>query len=185
MPPNDGLFSITHFLYGWQKIFTNQKSSSKQDRHVLLISFYSKIDNKKLIFLAGLNIKDIEFDFRMGCIPVFFPLFMNIKHTIYKFFIYDFLFLVFQNYPMHLILTQNNHNYHWNFSKTKLKYKIWMNDPISQRFDLKSQQNHFLLFLPSQKFIIHTNIQIHAKGSIFIAKTIVLNAPNNVLDKTQ
>ena len=129
----------------------------------------------------GLNIKNVEFDFRMGCIPVRFLRILNTQSINFWFMI--FLYLDFQNYPMHVILTQNNHNYHWNFSKTKLKYKIWMNDPISQRFDLKSQQNHFLLFLPYQKFIIHTNIQIHAKGSIFIAKTIVLNAPNNVLDQ--
>ena len=47
VPPNACLFSITPFLYGWQKIFTNKNIFSKHDLHVLFISFFSKINNKK------------------------------------------------------------------------------------------------------------------------------------------
>ena len=50
VPPNACLFSITRFLYSWQKIFTNKNIFSNHDLHVLFISFFSKIDNKKLIF---------------------------------------------------------------------------------------------------------------------------------------
>ena len=37
VPPNSCLFSITSFLYGWQKIFTNKNIFSKHDLHVLFI----------------------------------------------------------------------------------------------------------------------------------------------------
>ena len=47
MPPNAGLFSITRFLYGRQKIITNKNIFSKDDLHVLFISFFSKMYNKK------------------------------------------------------------------------------------------------------------------------------------------
>ena len=47
MLPNAGLFSIDHFLYGWQKIFTNKNIFPKDDQHVLFISFFSKMYNKK------------------------------------------------------------------------------------------------------------------------------------------
>ena len=50
MPPNTCLFSITRFLYGWQKIFTNKNSFSKHDLHVLFISFFYKMYNKKNIY---------------------------------------------------------------------------------------------------------------------------------------
>ena len=46
-----------------------------------------------LIFIPQkilLNIKDVEFDFRLGCILVLFPFFMNNKCAIYKNFIFCF-----------------------------------------------------------------------------------------------
>ena len=52
VPPNACLFSITHFLYSWQKIFMNKNIFSKHDQHVLFISFFSKMYNKKLLFIA-------------------------------------------------------------------------------------------------------------------------------------
>ena len=52
MPSNDGLFSITRFLYGWPKTFTNKNIFSKRDLHVLFISFFSKIYNKRELFIA-------------------------------------------------------------------------------------------------------------------------------------
>ena len=39
-------FSITSFLYGWQKIFTNKNIFSNNDLHVLFILFFSEVDNK-------------------------------------------------------------------------------------------------------------------------------------------
>ena len=45
MPPNAFLFSITRFLYDWQKIFTNKNIFSKHVLHVLFISFFSKMYN--------------------------------------------------------------------------------------------------------------------------------------------
>ena len=53
VPPNAGLFSITRFLYGWQKIFSNKNIFSKHDLHVLFISFFSKMYIKKLVFILG------------------------------------------------------------------------------------------------------------------------------------
>ena len=53
VPPNACLFSITRFLYGWQKIFTNKNIFSIHDLHVLFISFFSKMYNKKLLFILG------------------------------------------------------------------------------------------------------------------------------------
>ena len=53
VPPNACLFSITCFLYSWQKIFTNKNIFSKHDLHVLFISFFSKMYNKKLLFNLG------------------------------------------------------------------------------------------------------------------------------------
>ena len=54
----------------------------------------------------------------MCCILVLFPFLwiIAVKFTNSYFWIFDFL--NFQNYPNRLILIQNNHNYHWNFSKT-------------------------------------------------------------------
>ena len=45
----------------------------------------------------------------------------------------------------------------------------------------KVKKRNFLLFLWAQKFITHTNIQIHVTGSIFIVNWFFLNAPNNDL----
>ena len=52
MPTNAGLFSITRFLYGGQKIFTNKNISSKGDIHVLIRTFFSKIYYKNIIYDA-------------------------------------------------------------------------------------------------------------------------------------
>ena len=46
-----------------------------------------------LIFIPQkilLDIKDVEFDFRLGCIFVLFPFFMNNKCAIYKFLMFCF-----------------------------------------------------------------------------------------------
>ena len=43
-----------------------------------------------------LNIIDVEFDFRMGCILVSFPFYMTNKRAIYKFWIEFFIFFIFK-----------------------------------------------------------------------------------------
>ena len=50
VPPNACLFSITRFLYGWQKIFTNKNIFQKHDLHVLFIAFLCKMYNKEKLF---------------------------------------------------------------------------------------------------------------------------------------
>ena len=52
VPLNACLFSITCFLYGWQKIFTNKNIFSKHDLCVLFISFFCKMYNKEKLFTA-------------------------------------------------------------------------------------------------------------------------------------
>ena len=56
VPPNACLFSITHFLYGWQKILTNKNISSKHVLHVLFISFFSKMYNKNFYLFSDLRL---------------------------------------------------------------------------------------------------------------------------------
>ena len=45
-----------------------------------------------------LNIKDVEFDFRMGCMyTCLISVFMNNKHAIYEFLIFEFSIFLFSN----------------------------------------------------------------------------------------
>ena len=70
-----------------------------------------------------LNIKYVEFDFRMGCILVLFQFLwiINVQFTNFRFFN---IFFYFQIQRYWLTLIQNCHFYHWNFSKTTFTYKI-------------------------------------------------------------
>ena len=54
------LFCITRFLYGLQKIFLNKNIFSKHDLHVLFISFFSKMYNKNLLFLAVGSFNEVK-----------------------------------------------------------------------------------------------------------------------------
>ena len=65
--------------------------------------------------------------------------------------------------------------------KLYLLTKYGWNNPNSCRLGLKSPKLNFLPFLAAQKFIAHTNIQIHARDAIFIINGFFLNACNNVL----
>ena len=56
--PNAGLFSITRFLYGWQKIFLNKNIFSKHDLHVSLYYFSLKWTIKKIIYQATIPLKE-------------------------------------------------------------------------------------------------------------------------------
>ena len=71
--------------------------------------------------------------------------------------------------------------------KLHLHGKYGRNNPNSRRLGLKSAKFHFLPFLAAQKFIAHTNIQIHVTNSIFIVNFFCLffNARNNVLHQNQ
>ena len=46
VPLNASLFSIGRFFYGWRKIFTNKNIFTKDDLHVLFITFFSKMYHK-------------------------------------------------------------------------------------------------------------------------------------------
>ena len=59
VPPNACLFSITRFLYSWQKIFTNKNIFSKDDLHVLFISFFSKMYKKTFIYHRMIPLSEV------------------------------------------------------------------------------------------------------------------------------
>ena len=62
VPQKTFLFSITCFLYGWQKIFTNKNIFSKHDWHVLFISFFSKMYNKNFYLSCYSPLSLLEFE---------------------------------------------------------------------------------------------------------------------------
>ena len=72
--------------------------------------------------------------------------------------------------------------------KLQLHTKYGWNNPNSCRLGLKSLKLHFL-FLTVQKFITHTNIQIHVKykymSNTFNHNFFFRNAHNNVLYQNQ
>ena len=69
----------------------------------------------------SLNIKDVQFDIRMGCIIVLFTFLwiINVHFT-------NFLFFYFKILRYWLTLIQNCNFYHRNYFKTTFTYKIWM-----------------------------------------------------------
>ena len=89
IPPKATLFSIADFIYGWQKIFMNKNIFSKGDLHVMFITFFSKIYNKKtFIFLWMCPLIDQEHSNRI------YPCQSSIAYIWYvsliqKLFIYD------------------------------------------------------------------------------------------------
>ena len=129
-----------------------------------------------------LNIKDIAFDFRMGCILALF-LFLRIINVQFK----NFGFFYFQNEQYWLTLlyciTLPTLLYYTTYSivfliqnkkiiieislNLHLHTKYERNNPNSGRLDQKSSKFNFLPFIAAQKFIVHTNIQIHVNGLNF------------------
>ena len=83
------------------------------------ITFLPFISQKILLI-----IKDVEFDFRMGCILVLFPFLWIINVQCTNFWFLNFQFFYLQNKRYWLTLIQNSHFYHWNFSETTFTYKI-------------------------------------------------------------
>ena len=132
-----------------------------------------------------LNIKDVELDFRIGCILVFFP-FLWILNVVQisDFWIFDFF--LFSKLPILAYFEPKIHIYHWNFSKTTFTYKIMDEITLTHTgWAWKVQNLFFLTFLGAQKFIAYTNIQIHVMHSIFIINWFFLNACKNVLYQYQ
>ena len=80
------------------------------------LGWFPQSPSKGITFLIFISqkifkkIKDVEFDFRMGCNTCLISVFMNNKCAIYKFWINEFF--VFQNEQYWLTLIQNNHFYH-------------------------------------------------------------------------
>ena len=68
-----------------------------------------------------MNIKDVEFDFRMGCILVLFPFLwiINVQFTNF-----GFLKFWFSNIVILAYFDPNYYFYHWNFSKATFIYKM-------------------------------------------------------------
>ena len=57
MPPKACLYSITSFIYGWQKIFRNKNIFSKYYLYVLFMSFFCKMYNEEKLFTAVCPLK--------------------------------------------------------------------------------------------------------------------------------
>ena len=119
-----------------------------------------------LIFISQkilLNIKDVEFDFRMDCIHVLFPFswIINMQFTNFNFFYFQILHIgllwsKITSFIIQISLKLHLHTSGWN-------------NPNWGRLGLKSPKFQFFLFLTAQKFIANTNIQIHFTLSIFTA----------------
>ena len=122
-----------------------------------------------LIFISQkilLNIKDVEFYFRICCILVLF-LFLwiiNLQSTISDFWIFDF---IFKYSDIGFLWSKINIFFIKIHLKLHLHTKyVWKNSNWG-RLGLKSQKFYFLPFLGAQKFISYTIIQIHVSRSIF------------------
>ena len=121
------LLGHTSNILGYPSKYSNYTSKTKLGRFPHSsrpptpqpITFLLFISQKIL-----LNINDVEFDFRMGCILILFPFLSIIKVQFTHFGFLNFQFVYFQIKRYRLTLIQNYHFYHWNFSKTRLTYKI-------------------------------------------------------------
>ena len=79
------------------------------------------VDNFFNIHLSQniIEIKDVEFDFRMCCTLVLVQFLWIIIVQFTSSWFFNFLFFYLQNLGYWLTLIQNSHFYHWNFFKTK------------------------------------------------------------------
>ena len=113
-----------------------------------------------------LNIKDVDFDFRMGCILVLFPFLwiINVQFTNFRF----LNFFIFK-YSDIVLLWSKITNFIIEITlKLLLHKKYGLNNPNWGRLGLKSPKLHFFAISESSKIISYTNIQIHVTRSIFI-----------------
>ena len=94
MLPNAGLFSITRFLNSLQNIFMNKKIFSKYDLQVLFILFFSKTDNKKLLFLIERSPIEQMFQYfdifwwHQSLSTIYFYVYMESCNSLMKYFFY-------------------------------------------------------------------------------------------------
>ena len=104
------------------------------------------------------SIKNVEFDFTMGCMLVFFLCF---EYWMWNLQIFDFWFF-FPKFAKSACLFWPKITMIVIEISLKLEdAKYWWNNPNLHRLGLKSQQLHFVLFLATEKFIILTIVQIH------------------------
>ena len=130
--------------------------------------------------LQILDIKDLEFDFRMGCnlYTYLIFIFMNKKRAIYRFSIFEFF--IFKYSDIGLLWSKITIFIIGITIKLLLHTKYGWNNPNWGRLGLKNPKLHFLAISASSKFIAYTNIQVHVTRSIFIVNWFFLNACNNV-----
>ena len=127
-----------------------------------------------------LNIKDVEFDFRMGCILVLFLFLWIIKVQFTNFGFFYFwhigdIGILWSQITIFIIEIT---------LKLLLHTKYGGNNPNWARLGVKSKTSLFWYFW-QLKIIAYTNIQIHVMGSIFIVIWFFKNACNNVLYRNQ
>ena len=134
-----------------------------------------------------LNIKDVEFDFSMGCIPVLFSFLWIIDVQFTNFVFLNFRFLVFQKHDIGLLWSKITIFIIEITVKLLLHTKYGWNNPNWGRLSLKNSKLHFFAISGSSKFITCTNIQIHVTRPIIIVNWffVVGNARNNILYQNQ
>ena len=134
-----------------------------------------------------LNIKDVEFDFRMGCIPVLFPFLWIIDMQFTNFVFLNFWVLFFQKCDIGLLWSKITIFIIEITIKLLLHTKYGWNNPNWGRLSLKNSKLHFFTISGSSKFIAYTNIQIHVTHSIISVNWFFWggNARNNVLYQNQ
>ena len=119
-----------------------------------------------------LNIKDVEFYFRMGCILVLFPFLWIINMQFM-----NFLFLFLKISDIGLLWSKITIFIIEITIKLLLPTKYGWNNPNWCRLILKNPKLHFFAISGRSKFISYTNIQIHVTRSIFIVFFFLMLVP--------
>ena len=127
-----------------------------------------------------LNIKDVEFNFRMGCILVLFQFLWIINVQFTNFWIFEFskccqICLFWSKITIIIIEIS---------IKLYLHTKYRWNNPNSLRLGLKNQKNIFAISGNSKMHGTHKHSYTY-KFSIFILNLYFFNAPDNVLHQNQ
>ena len=130
-----------------------------------------------------LKIKDVEFDFSMGCILVLYK-YMGCILVLYK---YMGCILVSKMIDIGLFWSNITIFIIKITVKQLLLTKYGWNNPNWGRLGLTNPKLHFYDISGSSKFIININVQINVTRSIFIINRYFLggNARNNVLYQNQ
>ena len=125
-----------------------------------------------------LNTKDVEFDFRMGCILVLFSFLWIINVQCTNFGFLNFLFsklaiLVYFDTKLPFLSLK--------FLKTTFSCKILDEITLTHAGWAWKLQKFIFCHFWEFKFIAYTHIQIHVTGSIFIVNWFLLNICKDVL----